>query len=456
MSKGQYEDRIKNWKAKAISRRKDNEGLRRRIKELTQSRDNWKNKYKSLQLDGKSSSSSDLVEGPRAKGHHYSLLLVSLVVELYKYGGMSLRSCRHSLCCMLICLGLSDKLPSHNTIRNWLCKCGYYRMKSQQRHEAPYVIYVDESIHFGSEKILLILGVPYDNIPHSRSLGHTDMEVLHIGVSKEWKAEAIAEELSNIEQTKPIEYVVSDEGNNLRKAYKILKYSHIEDCTHIFANHLKRIYEKDTDFDNFRKLIGKLRQKWNLSKNYSQYIPPTMRGKMRFANIFPSVNWTEKMLKNWERLPLEVQHQITFLKEKKAFIKSLSEVETIFKFTCEILKNKGFTATSKKKIVEQLNEMQLTEKASIFRENVEAYLDNLTGKSRNLNQEHLLCSSDIIESYFGKFKAKINPNCRSGLTEFIFTIATFGKMFSREETKKALENVKCRQLNLNKKINKAA
>ena len=88
--------------------------------------------------------------------------------------------------------------------------------------------------------------------------------------------------------------------------------------------------------------------------------------------------------------------------------------------------------------------------------NIEAYLEHLTTKSKALNEDFLLCSSDIIESFFGKFKAKINSNSRSGLTEFIFTIATFGKTFSIEETQSALECIKCKQLKQYKSKAKAA
>jgi hypothetical protein len=42
------------------------------------------------------------------------------------------------------------------------------------------------------------------------------------------------------------------------------------------------------------------------------------------------------------------------------------------------------------------------------------------------------------------------------LTEFIFTIATFGKSFSIEETQNTLENVKCKELKLKKTAKKAA
>jgi len=181
-------------------------------------------------------------------------------------------------------------------------------------------------------------------------------------------------------------------------------------------------------------------------------MPPSMRGKLRFANIFPSVNWAKKMLQNWEDLPSKVQEEILFLREKEAFITGLIQVEKIFKTVCE----------QKKELLANLVEIEtkiwnkLQASTVIFMENVKAYLENLDTKSTALNQDFLLCSSDIIESYFGKFKSKINPNSRSGLTEFIFTIATFGKTFSIEETQNALESIKCKQLQQYRTKTKAA
>jgi hypothetical protein len=52
---------------------------------------------------------------------------------------------------------------------------------------------------------------------------------------------------------------------------------------------------------------------------------------------------------------------------------------------------------------------------------------------------------------FGKFKAKIGCNNRSGLTEFIFTIANFSQPFSTDEIKKTLEKVKLKDIKLVKK-----
>lgn len=453
MSIRQLKGRLNNWKSKAISRGKENAILVKKNKELADSRAVWKQKFMALK---KTSKATGFLTSQKAAKHHYNLAIVVLIVELYKYGGMSLRSCRHSLCCMLLSLGLSHKVPSHSSIRNWLCKCGIYRVQKTRDLKGEYVIYVDESITFGSEKMLLIIGVNLEAVNFERALVHSDMSVLYVGASNEWKGHQIKKVIEKIAADKVIKYVVSDEGRNLLKAYKLLDYKHIEDCTHIFANHLKRIYNKDCEFEAFRKLIGKLRRDWNLSKSKSQYMPPSMRGKMRFANIFPCVNWAKKMLVNWDNLSEAVQSRLIFLKDHRDFIESLIAAEKVFKTVCSKLKNEGFGATQKQTLLDELSKIQAGEKASIFKQNCKDYLENLTEKSASLEQPNLLCSSDIIESYFGKFKAKVNPNNRSGLTEFIFTLATFGKPFSIQETKKALETVKCKHLTLNKNRAKAA
>jgi len=458
MSQRLYEDRIKKWKFKAITRRKKIDSLKSRNKELIGSRDYWQEKYK---LE-KSAHKKSLFQGKKAKGHHYNLELVNFALELYKYGGMSLRSCQHTLVCLHLCLGLNGKIPSHTSIRNWLCKCGVYRIESTQNQNNEYVVYVDESISFGGEKILLFLGVSVDAIPKDRGLSHSDMEVLGLEVSHQWKGEDIAEHLRKIAATHTIKYVVSDEGSNLKSAYKSLNYKHIEDCTHILANHLKRLYNEDDDFKLFSKLIGNLRQKWVASKENSPYIPPSMRGKMRFANIFPCVKWAKKMLQLWVNLPSTVQEQVAFLKEKEGFITDLIQIEKIFKLVGKELKTKGFGKVQKSNIlaelmtIEEQIDSEWKQKTSIFIDNVKSYLDNLECKSKELNEEFILCSSDIIESHFGKFKAKVNTSSRSGLTEFVFTIATFGKSFSIEETQNALEKVKCKELKLKKTVKKAA
>lgn len=442
-SKGQVKYTATDWKSKAIFRRKENEKLHKRIRELEASRDGWKRKCQELR---QASSRPGAVAGEKAAKHQYSLAVVALVLELYKYGGMSLRGCRHSLCCMLMCMGLAGRVPSHASIRNWICKCGKHRVASAAATGGGYVVIVDESMTFGSEKILLILGVREDRAGQAGALGHDDVEVLFVGAAHEWKAEQIAAQLRKSAVGKEIKYAVSDQGPNLLGAFKLLGIKHIEDCTHILANYLKRIYGKSKLFEEFMKLVGTLRREWGQNKEKCRYVPPGMRSKMRFANIFPCVDWAEKMLAGWDLLDPEVQDKVKLLKDNAAFFQSLSQVAVIFKTVCAKLKNEGSGLAQKQELIAELEALGAQGEAAIFLQDCKDYLDGLSAKNEELEQERLLCSSDIIESYFGKFKAKINPNTRSGLTEFIFVLATFGKPFSIQETKQALETIRCQDL----------
>ena len=74
-----------------------------------------------------------------------------------------------------------------------------------------------------------------------------------------------------------------------------------------------------------------------------------------------------------------------------------------------------------------------------------AYLEQLRVQLQKGRYEKVLCTSDIIESYFGKIKSKIKSSSRSGLTEFIFVLATFGQSFSIAETNLALQAITCKQ-----------
>lgn len=300
--------------------------------ELEHSRDLWKNKYSYKPTEGQ----SVCFDSKKAKHHQYSLLVILWVIQMQNYGLMSLRSCRHCVSSLYLVLNLSGRVPSHGSVRNWLCKHGIHRLQASSNSDKKKILYVDESIILGGEKILLILGISSDKIPLDGSVSHQDVEVLHVSSEKEWKADAIVPILTKIDKNGGISYIVSDQGCNLTKAYKLCQYVHIEDCTHLLANFVKKIYEQNTTFEAFRKLIGELRKKWFLSKENSNYMPPSMRGKLRFANIFTCVDWAKKQLDNWINLDESVTNCLTFLKENQGFIEELIEQSKIFKMVCSM------------------------------------------------------------------------------------------------------------------------
>lgn len=438
MCQRQDKDKTNKWKDKAIARGLENKKLRREIARLRASRDSWKGKCQSRPNQPE-------VSMHKARGHQYPVCVVLFFVILHRYGNMGFRGCRHTLVCLHL-IGLSFRVPSHTTIRNWVCKMGYFRVHHREATVGSMVVYVDESITFGSEKILLILGLPVEKIPVGRSVCHSDVEVLFVRVSHSWTGEDIKVVLDDIAAKNPISYIVSDEGKNLTSAYRLGNYTHLEDCTHIFANILKRHYQLDKRFKEFSSLIGETRKAFYLSKTKSEFLPPALRGKMRFANLFPCVCWAEDILAKWSNLPPEVQTTLAFLQTERAFIDELSEQKELFTKTCAWLKNEGFSVVSGAAITTLLTDFGKSEKAQSVAKDMLAYIDQIAQKCDTLKIQDCVCSSDIIESYFGKFKQKINPHNKNELSEFVLTIANFGKDFDTDEVKKALETVEIKDL----------
>ena len=141
-SKGQVKNTENSWKIKATERAKIINQQKKRIMELEHSRESWKTKYKS-----KSSAVISLdFSTKKAKHHQYSLLVILWVIQMQNYGVMSLRSCRHCVSSLYLVLNLSGRVPSHGSIRNWLCKHGIYRLQESSKSIKNRVVYVDESI----------------------------------------------------------------------------------------------------------------------------------------------------------------------------------------------------------------------------------------------------------------------------------------------------------------------
>jgi hypothetical protein len=99
--------------------------------------------------------------------------------------------------------------------------------------------------------------------------------------------------LQKVSKNYPIGYIISDCENNLKKSYVLGSYLHIHDITHTMANILASLYEKDAIFSAFCKECKLLRQRWALSKK-SKLMPPSMRNKLRFANVFGIILWAKK------------------------------------------------------------------------------------------------------------------------------------------------------------------
>jgi hypothetical protein len=441
-----------------------NRVLRAQLKQLTESREHWKTKFQS---NGEAVESVVLEVG-KPKYHQYTVGLVWLSLQMQRYGSMSLRGCREMVRNLSLLFQLEGRVPSASTIRNWAIKVGHYRLSQPVVGDEKWVVWMDESVVFAGEKVLLVLGCRESAFDFKTPLTQKQVEVLWIGVRPSWNGESIAEKLKEVHERTPIAYVVSDQGSNLRKACRLSGLNWVSDCSHAFARALERIYQECPDFKTFGLDCGKVRAKWCLTK-WAAYMPPTQRTKARFMNIAPLFQWAQACLERFETFPKDVQTFLAFLKPAQSLIQELFQLLEATRNLTLDLKVKGFWIAKKESIFTYLQQFQ-TPNQRIWVQAIQKYIQTLTENSfwkpeqttqasqndsntpipsqNTLEQssKRLFCCSDIIESTFGKFKLKINPKNPQAMTPFLLTIANFGDDLSRSFIQEALQNVKVHQI----------
>lgn len=407
---------VNKWQLKCSAKSKLIKGLRRDIRRLKKNRDKWKSKYRVL---------NSSVKLANLTHHQYPLELIWLGIYMRICLNISLRGVSQSLAGFGLVMGLNLPKLHSTTIRNWSLKYGHYCLnKSPQKGE--YALICDESIVIGQEQVLLVLAVPIGYKSYIKPLEMCAVQVLEIEVKSSWKSADIALCLRRQLDKAGLEisYVISDNGAALNGAYKLCKLKKIDDCMHRMANVLKKLYGKDAAFLDLIKQMNLTRARW-VKSQYSLYLPPALRSKSRFHQLFTISEWGKEMLKKWAKMPEIVQNELIYLQEHALFIDEMYLINELIKALSRILKSKGITPRTYQEC-ETILKVAATQKDS---RSIQEFVHQMQIYLRQQQQilpdkGQILCSSDIIESMFGKFKNQ--KNTREMLTENVLTIAAFG------------------------------
>lgn len=455
-----YEARLDNWKNKAKERGAELRSKNKRLKELEKSRDLHKTKWhkeRKLREADKAALQQLQKEVIKLKYHSYDLDSVAICLAIKHSGNMSLRSCRSMLLTMCLVFDISFKVPCINTLRNWEHKSGYYRLKKRGDATSDYVLIVDESFSIGHQSLLLVLGINMSVYKFESSLRMSHIEVLAMEVKKSWNSRDISSVIRGIRKRGyKLTYCCSDGANNLVRAMKDSKLPRIYDCTHALSLLIKKEYEKKEVFKKFLKAYALLNRK-NYMGQDSLICPPKLRGKARFLNIYPIAEWAERTLKYAKNLSKNertkeeerIYQKLIWLNNYSALINELIEISKLLKSVFEILKKEGLSEIS----IKATQELVSFSKAPLFmRAGIRSYLEEQ--RVHLMEYERMICCSDIVESYFGKFKYNQTKNPNKGITIGCLDIVNYGQEIEISELKKAMESTKIVDLKKWRKENK--
>jgi len=341
-------------------------------------------------------------------------------------------------------LELSLGTPTHTTVLNWTKKQGVGNFREKDYfNSGEWVLIIDESIQFGNKKLLLVVAVPSDFRFEKRAVGYHDLTPLIIKVSDSWKSEDIARELSSHIALDRISYAVSDNGNNLVKTFEQLKIRHMEDINHKFSCIMQKVFENNELFISYTKQLSGMRGKLSISR-YARIVPPTQRIVSRYMNLYPVFSWGVKMLKLLEtdRLTDEEKTILSFLHDYRDFIIETHKLIEILNSIQKLIKNNGFNKQNINMALQSLDFLNDNNAVKV-KKLVKEYLFCTELKMGNF--ANILCSSDIIESCFGKYKELTKSNKTVGITDLSLCLSAM-MCKNTEKIKNDFERIKTKDV----------
>jgi hypothetical protein len=368
-----------------------------------------------------------------------------MAITLINCSGVSFRSVSKIFLVMRITFNLNIRVPSHTTILNWVKKQGIANFRGKDFfNEQNWILIIDESIQFGNKKLLAVVAVPANKQILGRALNYKDLVPLVLKSSESWKSDDIITEIRACINLEKVLYVVSDNGNNLKSSYEKLGLKHIEDVGHKFSWIIKEVYDKQDDFEKYTKQLAGMRTKLSMSK-YSHIIPPNQRIISRFMNLTPLFKWGCKMIDLLEKniLSPEEKEKVEFVIENKEFIQQTNVLLTTLNKVQQILKTKGFNKNTIKESSKKLKALR-DKKGKTVSLMINQYFKDTLQKMET--EKTILCSSDILESCFGKYKSVVKANKTVGITDLCLCISALLNDGNLETTKQAMISVKTTQI----------
>lgn len=340
-----------------------------------------------------------------------------------------------------------EQHPSHTTIINWMHKIGLAQLTKAKKKANDWVIILDHSIQIGKEKVLVVLGIRESEIDFSKPLTYQNLQPITEVAKEHWTGETVKEELEKVKmKLGKIKYAVADYGSDIKKGLELSKIKHVYDLTHKIASTLKSLYKDNDEFISFTKKMSEIRKKCQQT-DLAYLIPPTLRSKARYENIGPIGDWGKKIINYIENLNLgqvnkeekdKINEKFNWVLDYKNLIKELNEINTTVKDFQKDLKTNGILTKDNIPQLEILNNLK-SKNGILIKQKIREYISSTISNVKN-RVTPILCSSDIIESSFGKYKNFVSSNPMAGITNLVLCIAAFTSSLSQEEIIRSLEN----------------
>lgn len=341
---------------------------------------------------------------------------------------------------------MSLQSATHTTILWWVKKLGYNTLTTPKPVARDWIILLDESIQLGPGKLLVIWGIRASMVDIHRPLRYQDLEPLWISASTHWNGPFIRDILERLDGSLGhIVYAVGDYGSDLKKGLRLAGIPHIHDVTHRIALLLKALYAKDPAYQDISRRLAQIRCQFGQTAA-AHLLPPNQRTKSRYHNLQPLAAYGQHVLAYLATDPAAAPDEqpfrdaMTWILPYRAFFEELHEVTTLVEIIERHVKHNGLSPDTVAQCCQALTPVS-TEKGRCFTFDMLVYMHTMLTLTNA--KQAIVCTSDILESAFGKYKNYVSRNPMAGITDLALCLAAFTSTLSSQEIVEALEHTTC-------------
>ena len=377
-----------------------------------------------------------------------------LFIKLVLSAVASFRGASRTLETVLTLFAPTLPCPSWSAGRLWLLRIGYYKLMRPKHKADDWVWIVDHTVQVGVEKCLLILGVRLSDLSSTdRVLSHEDVEPIALFPVKSSNGDVVFQQLEEtIDKTGVPREILGDQGSDLKAGIERFCDKHPRTCSiydikHKSAALLKHTLQHDASWQAFTQQAAQ--SKSQIQQTALAFLaPPNQRSKARYMNLEILVRWGQRALGVLDRLDKRADHRDSHEKLKaklgwlKQFRDPLQEWEALLgvAITSECFVRKhGLWQGAEVALSKRLDHGIASPKVRQLREQLLAFVKTESLKAKP--EEHLLGSSEIIESVFGKLKRLEQNQAKSGLTGLVLSVAAVVSETTQEVVQKAMATV---------------
>jgi hypothetical protein len=387
------------------------------------------------------------VFSPPPRGGHYSCSLISVFVDLFLHTSASLRGAASAFAVFVRHFHLELPVPSFTTIRAWVLRLGCYALLRPLPQDVEWLWIIDHTIQIGVKKLFVIVGCPLADIPFGqRCLSLADLHLVALVPMEESNQHLVDAELEKAtRRTGAPRLIVSDQAGDLTKGIERFQQRHastavVGDIAHHGANVLENRWERAPRWTQMLKRFGETNQQIRQTAD-AFLLSPTLRNKARFMNVGPLLRFARRVLALLKREPPNAKAQLRYgwlLEYEEDLARWLEQYELVEK-TIKRVRLHGLNSQT----LENLEKEWGPECERPGTKMVRGYMRVYVRKAvRQLQEGEILAgSSEVLESAFGKLKAKAGESGKGELTGITMSLGAILGKHDEEEVRQALDSV---------------